>query len=155
MNIKVTLLFIVILPFLSSANSRSSCIETAMTQSSMNLCAGIRYKEADAELNRVYKKIKGIYKDDKLFLDKLKTAQLAWIKLRDADFDLQYPHKKEPRYYGSAFPMCATGYKARLTFQRVEFLKRWLVGVEEGDVCSGSQMNQWQLKEILKGEYNQ
>lgn len=139
----------------SFAEEPKSCLETAMTQMDMNKCAGVGYKEADAELNRVYKRIKAIYKDNVLFLDKLKTAQLAWIKLRDADFDLQYPHKNEPRYYGSVFPMCAASYKARLTLHRVEFLKQWLVGVEEGDVCSGSPMNQWQLKKIPKDEYNQ
>ncbi|MCG9723609.1 lysozyme inhibitor LprI family protein [Shewanella sp. Isolate7] len=138
-----------------SASEGESCLANAMTQSKMNQCAGVGYKEADAELNRVYKQIREIYKDDAKFLGKLKKAQLAWIQLRDADFELEYPHTEDPSYYGSSFSMCASGHKTWLTLQRVEFLKRWLVGAEEGDVCSGSQMYQWRLQEILKNKYNQ
>jgi uncharacterized protein YecT (DUF1311 family) len=154
LNIRVTLLFFVVLPFFSSANNGASCIETAMTQSSMNQCAGIGYKEADAELNRVYQKIREIYKDDKLLLSKLKKSQLAWIKLRDADFELEYPYTDEPNNYGSSFSMCASGFNAQLTLQRTEYLKRWLIGKEDGDVCSGSQKREWQLEEALQSEYN-
>lgn len=150
-----------ILPILALGTSANifaiepqSCLETAMmTQLEMNQCGEAGYNEADTELNTIYKKIKEIYREDQVFLEKLKKAQLAWIKLRDADLDLQYPHADEPQYYGSVFPMCAAGYKAQLTLQRTEFLKQWLIGVEEGDVCGGSQMPQWRLKEILKNEY--
>lgn len=154
MNIKVTLLFIVILPFFSSANSGSSCIETAMTQSSMNQCAGIRYKEADAELTRVYQKIREIYKDDKILLSKLKESQLAWIKLRNANFELEYPYTEVPKYYGSSFSMCASGFNAQLTLHRTEYLKRWLIGKKEGDVCGGSQKSEWQLEKALQSDYS-
>ncbi len=131
------------------------CLKQANTQMEMNQCAGVGYQEADVELNRVYQLIKKIYKNDKLFIERLKKVQNVWIKLRDADFGLQYPHKDEPLYYGSVFPMCVADLKARLTLQRVEFLKQWLVGAAEGDVCSGSQMLQMQLKNILKSEYIQ
>lgn len=131
------------------ASQTKNCIETAMTQLEMNRCSGIEYKEADAELNRVYRLIREIYQEDKEFLNNLKVAQRAWIKLRDADFELQFPHTDEPGYYGSVFPMCASGFKTQLTLQRVEFLKRWLAGSEEGDVCSGSILNSWSIKESL------
>lgn len=142
---KINQLIFLILIFGMSMNSMAVtdkekfCVGGEGTQLAMNLCADATYKEADAELNRVYKEIRANYKDDKLFLKKLKTAQLAWIKLRDADFALEYPHSEDSSYYGSAFPMCANSYKANLTLQRVEFLKRWLVGGEEGDVCNGSK----------------
>jgi uncharacterized protein YecT (DUF1311 family) len=126
-----------------------NCIETAMTQLEMNKCAGIGYKEADAELNRVYNLIRTIYQDDTVFLSKLKNAQRTWIELRDADFELQFPHADEPGYYGSVFPTCENGFKTQITLQRVEFLKRWLVGSEEGEVCSGSIMNSSSIEEVL------
>jgi uncharacterized protein YecT (DUF1311 family) len=132
------------------AENQHSCLEAAMTQNAMNQCANVGHKEADAELNQVFKKIKDNYKDDKVFLDKLKKAQLAWIKLRDADFDLQYPHSNDQQYYGSVFPMCADGYKKQLTIQRIEFLKQWLIGVEEGDVCSGSKQPKNTIKAVNK-----
>ncbi|MCL1124056.1 lysozyme inhibitor LprI family protein [Shewanella surugensis] len=142
------------LAFMSSsavfAKEPNRCLSKAYTQMEMNRCAGVGLEEADVQLNRVYKKIKTVYSEDKVFLGKLKSAQLAWITSRDADFDLQYPHKEEPRYYGSVFPMCAADHKVQLTLKRVAFLKQWLVGTEEGDVCSGSQMTQWQLTERLK-----
>ena len=121
------------------AEEKQTCLASANTQTAINQCTGTVYKEADAELNRVYKKIVETYKDNTLFLDKLKKSQRAWIKLRDADFELQYPHANEAGYYGSLFSMCAANYKTELTLQRVIFLKQWLVGVQEGEVCSGSK----------------
>lgn len=62
---------------------------------------------------------------------------------------MMFPHADEPRYYGSVFPMCANGFKTQLTLERVSFLKKWLIGSEEGDVCSGSIINGWSVKEAL------
>ena len=149
----ILIVFLFTSSFLSASEDKG-CLENAMTQLKMNQCAGVEYKEADAELNRVYKKIREIYKDDKLFLKKLKKAQLAWIKLRDADLELEYPHSADPSYYGSSFSMCAAGHKTWLTLRRVEFLKRWLVGAEEGNICSGSLQNRVWLEEILSAKEN-
>ncbi len=132
------------------ASKSDSCLEKVMTQLDMNKCSGIDLEKVDSELNRVYRLIKKVYKEDKVFLTKLKNAQRAWIKLRDADLDLQFPHVNEPGYYGSVFPMCANNFKTYLTLQRVVFLKRWLAGSEEGDVCMGSLMLDWSIKEALK-----
>ncbi len=137
-------------PFIVSADNPKSCLQTAMTQSELNQCAGVTYKEADKELNRVYKKIRELYKDDPVFLEKMKKAQLAWIKLRDADFEMMYPHHNEHRYYGSSFSMCSAMYTTKLTMERIAYLKTWLVGVEEGDVCSGSQMYDHNIRDLLK-----
>ncbi|MDQ7090931.1 MAG: lysozyme inhibitor LprI family protein [Methylococcales bacterium] len=133
---------LVIISTTAIAEDTQTCLGAAVTQTAMNQCTGIAYKEADAELNRVYKKIVVRYQDNALFLKKLKKAQLAWIKLRDADFELQYPHTDEANYYGSIFPMCASNYKTQLTLQRVVFLKQWLLGLKEGDLCSGSKKSQ-------------
>ncbi len=132
------------------ADQTKQCLEVAVTQIEMNRCAGVEFSAVDFELNRVYKKIQEIYKNDRIFLEKLKTSQLVWIKLRDADIELKYPHSEGPSYYGSVFPMCASGFKTRLTMQRAEFLKQWLNGEEEGDVCMGSIMNNRKIKESLK-----
>jgi uncharacterized protein YecT (DUF1311 family) len=121
------------------AEEAVTCLEKAMTQTEINKCSNINFQIADKELNRVYSTIQSRYVQDKLFLKKLKTAQLAWIQLRDADFEMQFPHQKEEGYYGSIFPTCASSYKTELTLQRVAFLKAWLIGVEEGDSCAGSK----------------
>ena len=122
-------------------DGEQSCTKP-ITQLSMNECANVEFQKADKELNRVYKLIRKLYKNDQVFLDKLHSAQLAWIKSRDADFDLKYPytksHEESRIHYGSIFPMCANNYKTQLTLARVEFLKQWATGIEEGDVCGGT-----------------
>lgn len=132
------------------ADQTKQCLEAAVTQLEMNRCADVEFTTADLELNRIYKKIQEIYKNDGVFLEKLKMSQLAWIKLRDADIELQYPHSEETGYYGSVFPMCVSENKTRLTMQRAEFLKKWLKGEEEGDVCKGSIMNDLKIKELME-----
>lgn len=127
------------------ASEYQSCMDEAMTQSHMTRCAGIGFEEADWELNRIYQEIRRLYAEDETFLEKLKQSQMAWIKLRDADLELEYPSSDPQAAYGSVLPMCLAGHKAYLTWQRVDFLKRWIEGSEEGDVCSGSVMGQSQL----------
>jgi uncharacterized protein YecT (DUF1311 family) len=133
----------------AGADQWHSCLSNAIDPSAAGQGPGVGLEQADAELNRVYGQIRAAYRDDPLFLEKLKAAQLAWIALRDADFELQYPHSAEPGYYGSVFPACASCYKTKLTLQRVEFLTQWLAGVEEGEVCRGSRMPKWRLEAIV------
>lgn len=131
---------------LANPTQGNTCAEHAETQLDLNKCGEQDFKTADAELNRVYREILSRYENDSVFLEKLRTSQRHWIKQRDADLALKYPHADEPRYYGSIFPMCYAAFKADLTMRRVVFLKQWLLGVEEGDGCSGSQKIHWQLE---------
>ncbi|MGY3040437.1 uncharacterized protein YecT (DUF1311 family) [Rhodanobacter sp. TND4EL1] len=111
------------------------------SQTELNACAGAEFGRADAELNRVWKAIQARYDDQPKFLAQLKKAQQAWLVFRDAEMAAKFPLAPGERanvQYGSVFPMCESGFKARLTTQRVAQLKVWLDGVEEGDVCSGS-----------------
>ena len=77
-------------------------------------------KEADAELNRVYRKVRQVYKQDKAFLEKLKLAQRAWIKFRDAHIASVFPIE-EPGYYGSVVNECHCWIYASLTAARTKF----------------------------------
>jgi uncharacterized protein YecT (DUF1311 family) len=113
----------------------------AKTQVEMNDCASEEFKKEDAELNRVYQEILKKYKDDPVFIKKLREAQQAWLKFRDAQFEARFPHILDSRgqyNYGTVFPMCSSLYKAELTHARTEDLRLWLDGIQEGDVCSGS-----------------
>ncbi|HHD82436.1 MAG TPA: DUF1311 domain-containing protein, partial [Campylobacterales bacterium] len=150
MNQKKTLTLMVLFVLLANYAfaKEPTCLEQAMTQPEMNECAGMDYVMADGELNRIYAAVQSRYAEDKLFLKKLKKAQLAWIKLRDADFEMQFPHAKDPAYYGRMFSTCADSYKTELTLQRVAFLKQWLIGVEEGDSCAGSK--QYAMSEPIR-----
>jgi len=130
----------------------ASCLETAMSQRNMNQCAGIDYKNAESEMYRVINEIQRLYKGDVKFLTNLKKSQQNWETQLELDLDLKYPKADEPMYYGSVFPMCYSGYKMRLTLQRIAFLKEWLKGSTEGEVCSGSVMHEYYLK-MAKGKY--
>lgn len=113
----------------------------AETQLALNDCAAKMHQEEDDELNRIYQEILKKYKADSVFIKKFRQAQQAWIKFRDAQFDAMFPQILDTRgqyNYGSVFPMCASLYKAKLTHLRVEELRLWLDGIEEGDACSGS-----------------
>lgn len=113
----------------------------AETQQELNACAAGMYKEEDDKLNRVYQEILKKFKDDTAFIKKFREAQRAWLKFRDAQFEAMFPQILDSRgqyNYGSIFPMCAGLYKAKLTQSRVEELRLWLDGIDEGDVCSGS-----------------
>lgn len=144
----------VALPLIKSSQAEEgvdTCLQKARTQAEMNQCAGVAYLEADAELNRVYKKIRQIYKGDEKFLENLKQSQLAWITLRDRDLQLKYPVYDINT--GTGQRMCEIGFKTEKTLERVAFLKQWLVGIEEGDLCKGSLMFDHELKETLGNEY--
>jgi uncharacterized protein YecT (DUF1311 family) len=97
-----------------------------------------RYREADAEMNKVYQQIFKAYKPTGPFLQKLKTAQRAWLTYRDAHLESLYPATDKQTAYGSAYRDCACQAMAELTARRTEELHRWVKGTYEGDVCSGS-----------------
>lgn len=110
----------------------------AQTQSDLNRSACAELDAADAELNSVYREIRERYRGEALFLDKLKTAQRAWIAFRDAELAALYPAEDKQIEYGSIYPMCECTTLAELTRQRTAQLRGWL-DVEEGDACSGSR----------------
>lgn len=128
-NIKQLLLGIVMLIATTAAGAR------AQTQGALTANAGVAYQKADKELNRVYQKILKEYASQPLFIKKFKAAQRLWVQLRDAELAARYPASGS---YGSAGPMCENIYLEDLTKQRTKFLRQWLDGVPEGDVCNGS-----------------
>ena len=70
------------------------------------------------------------YAADKLFIKKLRNAQRAWLKFRDAETETLVPRGKNDRarlYAG-----------AQLTEDRSRQLLKWITGVNEGDVYAGS-----------------
>ena len=112
-------------------------ISPAQTQGQLNEEAKNKYQKADKELNSSYQKILTEYKEDTAFIKNFQTAQLLWVQFRDADMKAKYPDR-EIGYYGSVQPMCWYMYLTDLTEERTKKLKVWLIGIEEGDVCSGS-----------------
>lgn len=96
------------------------------------------FAKADAEMTKVYKQILKEYSSDKEFITKLVIAQNAWIKYRDSHLESLYPKKDKRSNYGSVYPECYSLNMASITQERTQHLKKWLIGYEEGEVCSGS-----------------
>ena len=114
------------------------CFEKATTQSDMTTCATEGSKKADAELNLVYGQLLRKYAAHKNFVRKLKLAEEAWIKFRDAHMESLYYSESEEgqlRAEGSVYPMCKAMELTRLTIERTNALKR-ILNPQEGDVCA-------------------
>jgi uncharacterized protein YecT (DUF1311 family) len=128
----------------------TQCLQHAQTQQALNSCQIRDLKQADAELNRIYALLHKVYQDDPEFLAKLKHSQRIWIKLRDADMAMHFPAEDASQQYGSVFPMCYSTVLTELTLQRIAYLKLWLEGIEEGDVCNGSVKRPAQIRDALE-----
>jgi uncharacterized protein YecT (DUF1311 family) len=134
-------------PCCHAADALQRCLDTAMTQYAMNTCARRELDKADRELSRIYRELQIRYRDDADFIGRLKIAQQAWLKFRDAQLAMKFPpHRGEPYYYGSVLPMCDGLYLQQLTSDRIAMLKEWLTGSDDGDVCAGSLKSAGELR---------
>jgi uncharacterized protein YecT (DUF1311 family) len=109
----------------------------AQSQSKLNSDAALGFKKSDGDLNSIYRQILEEYKVDTVFISNLKKAQRLWLQFRDAQLAMRYP-KRHKGDEGTVQQMCEWQYLKSLTDQRVQTLREWLDGVEEGDVCAGS-----------------
>jgi uncharacterized protein YecT (DUF1311 family) len=126
-------------PAATAANAPSdACMNNAQTQAAMDQCAAQSLAAADKELNQVYQQVLAKYAANKAFVAKLRTAQKAWLAFRDAELEARYPASDKQTEYGSVYPMCADNELEAITRQRIQELRAWLKGTQEGDVCAGS-----------------
>lgn len=93
-------------------------------------------QSADAALNEAYRQIRSTYAADTTFLAAMKTAQLAWLKFRDAQVAFAVAAN------GKADSTCAERETEAVTLARTNELRQWLAPQEEGDACLGSFMLQ-------------
>ena len=126
---------------LLSASLAGSSVGHSQTQSEMNQAAILDLKSTEDELTKVYQQVIQRYSKgsdaDLALVDKLRKAQRAWIKFRDAHIEAIFP-SEDSRHF-SARPMCAAILQAELTDARIKQLREWLDGLEEGDVCAGTR----------------
>jgi uncharacterized protein YecT (DUF1311 family) len=129
-------LVLIVLPLSVSAQeptgSANPCFEKASSQAELNTCASDAFSKADAELNQVYQQLLKKYAGDNGLVRRLRLAQQAWLRFRDANVGALYPEPESGQ--GSVNPMCRAMEMARLTMERTEDLKR-LLNPREGDVC--------------------
>lgn len=113
----------------------------AQSQLQRNYEACGKAEKATTEMNRMLERIYSEYKEDSLFIEKMKAAQTGWKNFYEAELQAEYPLIKDanPRIeYGSVYPMCLCVSEEILTRERIKQLKVWIDGTEEGDVCGGS-----------------
>lgn len=89
----------------------------AQSQLEMNMCWGNQYKAADAQLNAAYREFNSKLNPEETA--QLKTAQLAWIKFRDANCEFVADAYKG----GSIRPMIAAMCLADVTNARTSELR--------------------------------
>jgi uncharacterized protein YecT (DUF1311 family) len=97
----------------------------AQTQTEMNICWGKEYKAADAQLNAAYREFTSKLNPEETA--QLKTAQLAWIKFRDANCEFVADQYKG----GSIRPMIAAMCLADVASARTSELKAQMKEREE------------------------
>lgn len=112
------------------------CFAKAKTQADATACAAQALDKADAELNLVYQQLLKKHAANQNLIKRLKLAQEAWLKFRDAHIESLYPSpdQDELKAEGTAYPMCKAMEITRLTLERTKTLKNML-NPKEGDVC--------------------
>lgn len=106
------------------AEPETDCSRDDLPQQSMNICAAQAYRQADAELNRLYKRVMADLSPERR--QQLLTAQLAWLKYRDAHCKFEADAWKG----GSMAPFIHGTCMAQLTRERNLWLSSQL---ESGD----------------------
>ncbi|HVG34914.1 MAG TPA: lysozyme inhibitor LprI family protein [Pyrinomonadaceae bacterium] len=107
------LLFSIGLCFLVASNVPAQNPQTtdpcadAQTTVEMRDCAGKEYKQADAELNAVYKRLMATL-SDKAEQASLKSAQQAWLKYRDANCEFDAFENRGGTIYPVVYTSCLT-----------------------------------------------
>jgi len=110
----------------------------SQTQFEMNKESSETYLKLEQELKNVYNQIITEYKNDSIFIDKLKNSQQLWVKFRDAEVEMLFP-EPDKRIYGSMYSMCYIGYLSELTKVRIAELEEWLKPIPKGEGCRGSK----------------
>ena len=108
-------------PFSSAVANDCS---NANTQLELNMCADQEFKETDAELNRVYNRLRVRLNDDAAAKDLLTEAQRAWLAFRDAECAFSTSESAG----GSIHPMLVASCRTGLTKDRVDALRDYLEG---------------------------
>ena len=109
---------------------KSPCDGTNGTQAEANACARLKYKQAEAEMNRVYKRLiteLSGYGDDGRLQEKLRRAQSLWLRYRDANCD------SEALIYqgGSIRPAVYNSCLASMTEERTKRMKTILAEIKQ------------------------
>ena len=116
----------------------STSFSYAQSQREMTQESDKSYKKADKELTLVINKIAAKYAKNTVFIKALRESQSLWIKFRSAEINMMFPGANGPKFYGSAYPMCANLVAEGITKKRIAQLNKWLKPASDEDICTGS-----------------
>lgn len=109
----------------TNAIATAPCDMPPRSQEAINMCAEEHYKQEDTRLNKTYKELVDLLEKDRQ--EKLNESQLAWIKYRDLQCDLESSILKPSTYhFGSLYPMVLNSCLSRMTVQRNKDLEDML-----------------------------
>jgi uncharacterized protein YecT (DUF1311 family) len=112
-------LIFLLAPTVAPQGGKHPC-ESASSQFEATQCAAREYKQADAELNKVYQQV--LKQEDAGGQARLKTAQLAWLKFRDTECE----YEAGDYIGGTMRPMVEAFCLAAVTQERTRQLKEIL-----------------------------
>ncbi len=102
------------------------CEKRARTQNELNQCARSAFERADAEMNRVYQQLmSATARRGESYQRKLKEAQQAWLKYRDATCESEAAINAEGTIYPTAYNYCL----AQVTTERTKRLAMMMGGM--------------------------
>lgn len=100
------------------------CQDTAQTQFDLNNCAHEAYVKADNTMNITYKKVMAsLTEDGPQYSQKLKAAQLLWIKYRDATCESESSLNEGGTMYPMVYNFCLAGVTDERNTRLKELLK--------------------------------
>ncbi len=109
------------------------CEKRARTQNELNQCARSAFEKADAEMNRVYQQLmSATARRGESYQQKLKEAQQAWLKYRDATCESEAAINAEGTIYTTAYNYCL----AQVTTERTKRLAMMMGGMMSRSVGS-------------------
>jgi hypothetical protein len=107
----------------------------AQTHVDLNKSAQNNYYTQKHLLDNMCNVISKKYADDSNFVYNFKNAQFIWEKSCEADLNLRFPKNL---IYGSSINMCYYEINTENIIERIKFIKQWIDGETEGDLCNGT-----------------
>ena len=117
-----------------SGSEKIPSLAEAKNQLELNQAAATEQDDAATELGEIFRRVIARNQGDAVFVRKLRAAQEAWMKYRDAQLESCWPNE-DRRVYGSIHPTCRSLELARITHARIAELARFLAH-DEGEVCA-------------------
>lgn len=114
----------------SVALAQDNCAN-ASDQTTLTQCADKSFRKADAELNVLYKRMRGRLKDDADTTKLLVATQRAWMSFRDAECNFASSSNSG----GSMYPMVGSECREKEARSRIKTFQTYLNCKSEDGLC--------------------